>query len=55
MTAPANLERPIQAEYEAVLNAPDRQERQVHLDRLVELLGNRPLGVYISRLWERQP
>ncbi len=31
------LERPIQAEYEAVLNAPDRHERQAHLDRLVEL------------------
>ncbi len=32
------LEPAIQAEYEAVLNAPDRQERQAHLDRLVELL-----------------
>ncbi len=38
MTTPANLEPVIQAEYEAVLNAPDRQERQVHLDRLVELI-----------------
>ncbi len=38
MTTPAELEPAIQAEYEAVLNAPDRQERQAHLDRLVELI-----------------
>ncbi len=38
MTTPAELEPAIQAEYEAVLNAPDREERKVHLDRLMELI-----------------